>query len=96
MKRLIAAISSAAFATIFASCLSVDTALADYNLKCKYEDTKGSRSDVDVTVKSTPKDPVNSLREACAVMKSDPAYSDYNWQSCVAANGRDGTCLNPV
>ncbi len=88
MKMLIAA-SCALYLSMIGS------SRADYTLACK-DDLAGGRERTDVTIKSTPNSPVNSLREACAVMRSDPQYSDYNWQTCVDPKGRDGTCIDPT
>jgi len=62
---------------------------ADYTLECKIENTNRVRV---VEFKS----PIDTLRQACAVISSDPQYSDLQRPTCVDKNGRDGTCANPA
>lgn len=82
--RMLTAVSFALYLTM------TGASLADYTLSCK-GDLAGGSQRTDVTIKG-----VDSLREACAVMRSDPQYSDYNWQTCVDPEGRDGTCMKPA
>jgi hypothetical protein len=67
-------------------------ALADYTLSCK-SDLPGGPARTDVTIKG-----VNTLPEACRVMRSDPKYSEYQVPTCVDVTnkGRAGTCAEPA
>lgn len=73
--------------------LSVTSCLADYTLSCRRELDGPDREDV--IVKSTPNHPVDTLRDACAALSSDPLYADYQRPTCVDPKGRDGTCADP-
>jgi PAN domain len=78
------------FVLFVASGLLAGQAAADYTVTC-HHDLPGSaerRRDV-VTVKGA-----TTLAQACAILRSDPLYGEYNWRTCVATDGQ-GTCANP-